>query len=535
LPPNTFAADLAPVLRRYFTSTDQATSSDIYKDAYVPTSEAAGYDAVLDSLLKDRLSAKNPLIQSVTTPQTQQERLTRVIESFDEERPVTGQLQLMIGHVGAGKSLYIRRFKELLIAPELKGKVLWAFVDFNNSPPSLNGAERWFCERFVESFESENAQIDFDSEQIINAVFSADISRNKAIYARLEKIDSREAALQRIRDLNELRSDPQKRAVALCRHFGSERNNTIVCVLDNVDKKDLQTQLDAFQLALWFKSTTRAFVIMQMRDETYERFKDHPPLDSYRSGVVFHISAPRFAAVVSKRLELSLEYLAKNTSDFLSYRLPNGMQVRYPNTRAGEFLKEIYVELFVRRVNVSRMLQGIAGADVRKALDMFFSILVSGYLSEDRITSYAAGARTISIPDSLIIKILMRTDYRFFHDQSGFIKNIFTFDQQMKRPNNFMISNILYFLAVNRKTRGEIGLEGYFSIPRVCDEMALLGYDNDDIFKACSWLLQNELIESDHMKAKDLVFADAVRISSSGFMHLRVLSERRSASIYTHI
>jgi hypothetical protein len=131
--------------------------------------------------------------------------------------------------------------------------------------------------------------------------------------------------------------------------------------------------------------------------------------------------------------------------------------------------------LFVRRVNISRILQGIAGADVRKALEMFLSILISGFLTEDKITSHVAGAKTISIPDSLIIKILMRTDYRFFHDKSGFIKNLFTFKPEMVRPNNFIMVCILYFLATNRKHRGEIGLEGYFSIPRICDEVTLLG------------------------------------------------------------
>jgi len=84
----------------------------------------------------------------------------------------------------------------------------------------------------------------------------------------------------------------------------------------------------------------------------------------------------------------------------------------------------------------------------------------------------------------------------------------------------------LYFLATNRKHRGEIGLEGYFSIPRICDEMTLLGFDGGDSFKACSWLLENELISSDHMKTRGLENSDSVRMSSSGFMHLRVLSER---------
>jgi len=79
--------------------------------------------------------------------------------------------------------------------------------------------------------------------------------------------------------------------------------------MDNVDRLELKNQLDAFQLALWFMHKTRSFVILQMRDETYERYKNQPPLDTFRTGITFHITPPRFLDVVKKRLELSLEYL----------------------------------------------------------------------------------------------------------------------------------------------------------------------------------------------------------------------------------
>jgi hypothetical protein len=57
-------------------------------------------------------------------------------------------------------------------------------------------------------------------------------------------------------------------------------------------------------LSLWFLDQSKVFIILQMRDETYERFKNQKPLDTYKSGVVFHISPPRFLDVVKRRLEL---------------------------------------------------------------------------------------------------------------------------------------------------------------------------------------------------------------------------------------
>jgi hypothetical protein len=76
----------------------------------------------------------------------------------------------------------------------------------------------------------------------------------------------------------------------------------------------------------------------------------------------------------------------------------------------GEFLKSIYLELFERRHNVSRILQALAGRNIRQALEMFVSILNSGHLREEAITSTAVGAGGIAIPEFRVLRILMRTE-----------------------------------------------------------------------------------------------------------------------------
>jgi hypothetical protein len=92
----------------------------------------------------------------------------------------------------------------------------------------------------------------------------------------------------------------------------------------------------------------------------------------------------------------------------------------------------------------------------------------------------------------------MRTEYRFFNNNSGFISNIFYFEEDWQQPNNFIMPEILFWLSDNRKRRGEIGIEGYFSVGRIADELQKHGYVRDDICRACSWLLQRNLIEADH-------------------------------------
>ena len=85
---------------------------------------------------------------------------------------------------------------------------------------------------------------------------------------------------------------------------------------------------------------------------------------------------------------------------------------------------------------------------------------------------------------------------------------------------------VLYYLNRHRKTRGEIGLEGYFTCQRIAGELQKYGYVPEDVRSAIAYLLKKQLIAADHMNFTNVEFSDSVRILASGFMHLRVLPER---------
>jgi hypothetical protein len=526
-PFNTFAAELAPLLRRYFTSTTQNSDPEIYEKAYVGSDDVTEYDRILESLLKERIASRRSLSQELHPTRSKEPKLAAAIGKFKADRSSQGELQLITGGVGTGKSLFARRYKELLQPNEQRQWTHWAFIDFNTAPDPLSSAENWLCQQFVDSFHRENPSFDPYANENLTRIFSQDLQRRRGIYDEIKKkVSAPEAEKARIDDLQRWQSDLQRLALGICRHFAAERREVVVVVMDNVDRLDLEGQLAAFRLSLWFLDQSKAFIILQMRDETYERFKDKPPLDTFRSGVVFHITPPRFLDVVKRRLELSLEYLSENTPETLEYSLSSGIRITYPNSMLGQFLKSIYLELFDRKHNVSRILQGLAGRDVRRALDMFVSILNSGHLQEEAITSTARGAGGIAIPEYRVLRILMRTEYRFFNDNSGFVANIFHFDDAWHQPNNFILPEILFWLCDNRKQRGEIGLEGFFTIDRIADDLQRRGFVRADILASCSWLLRKQLIEADHMNQSKVEFHDSVKVTASGFIHIRILSER---------
>ena len=119
----------------------------------------------------------------------------------------------------------------------------------------------------------------------------------------------------------------------------------------------------------------------------------------------------------------------------------------------------------------------------------------------------------------------MRTNRRFFSRDSGFIQNIFAFDEQSVKPNNFILIEILFFLFNNRKKIGLINVEGYFTCTQVADEMQKLGYVPDDVFLALKQMVRTDLIVTDRMNSIEIAWDDSVRIVAAGWVHLRLLSE----------
>lgn len=527
LRPNEFAAPLAPLLQRYFSSSRETNIREIVERAYVSSDEVTEYDKILESLLKERVSSRrnSGVIEQLHPERSGEDTLKKTIAEFAKESRETGHLQLIQGSVGSGKSLFMERYRQQLQPESAKAVTKWATIDFNNAPVSLVNAEDWLCQTFIDSFQQENSDFDMGAASVIRGIFSRNIQRRKAVYAEFERSSAARAAEARAVDLAKWQDNFQETARGIAEYILGSRNEVLVVVMDNVDRLDLQNQLAAFQLTLWFMQLTKAFVILQMRDETYERFKDKPPLDAYRTGVIFHISPPRFIDVAKRRLELSIESLSDEPDSDRFYEIESGLRIRYTKQDLISYLRKLYNGLFDRRRNISRVLESLAGKDVRRALSMFVSIITSGHLSATAIASNTVGGGEFQLKEHTILKILMRTNHRLFAE-GDFVQNIFSYDDTCEKPDNFLLIEILFYLFQNRKRVGSLGLEGYFSCYEVIDTLQMLGYVPGDVLLGLNRLVKAELIITDRMNSTGVSIEDSVKILAAGWVHLRILSGR---------
>jgi hypothetical protein len=275
------------------------------------------------------------------------------------------------------------------------------------------------------------------------------------------------------------------------------------------------------------KAITRALVLVNLRDSTFEAHRDEPPLDAFVNAINFYVKPPRFAQVIRKRLELVLETLPDEVGSHQRYKLESGTTISYPASRLGEFLLSIYLSLFNRRsMHVASAIEALVAKDVRRALGMFGDIIVSPHVPTSQLTGAALTSGEFRIQETRIIRSLMRGRYKYFNGMSTYVRNVLTADTDHNRPSNLINADILEYLIKNRKTRIDFSQEGFATANTVVAQMGRLGYDEEDALASLRALVRWGLVEPESLVLDELSVDDAVRVHASGFIHMRFFVQR---------
>ncbi|MEK6756218.1 MAG: hypothetical protein AABZ02_08715 [Bacteroidota bacterium] len=528
VPLNNFALELAPILKRYFSSEARIDNDEILTKGYVSSEETTKYDALLETFLRDSLQERHDQWGLNLNPTSREEaKLTGKLGQFTQTNSPDGHLQLIIGGVGSGKSIFTRRYQRHLMPASLRNRTKWAFIDFNDWSGDDKNIERWVCDQFLATFEAQNPEFEIYDADNFEKIFAPLLAkRERTLYVRLKSVAPVEYEIERSRDIRTWTDDRAVFVENLCRYFISDCGEVLVSIFDNVDRLSRDEQIRIFSVAQWFKSLTKSFCVLQLRDETYELYKNEKPLDTYRTAVRFYIRPPRFVDVIKKRVWLAHDYITANLADTLSYRTEDGKRITYKSADLANFLTKLYQEIFHTQRNAARIVESLAGRDTRKSLETFSRIVTSGHLSELSITSIAKGAGGVPLTESDLLCILMRTDYKLFGEATGPISNVFFAESDWARPTILLGLEILNFLIEKRRVVGELGVQGYFTVRHVQDDMENLGFSRSDVLLCVHHLLDRELLVADELKVKAVHEDLSIKVHASGFMHQRILCER---------
>ncbi|MBO6717772.1 MAG: type I restriction enzyme HsdR N-terminal domain-containing protein [Rhizobiaceae bacterium] len=523
---NSLFEELEPLLRRYFNPRDKEFEDEIIKNAYVNTEEVTKYERNFEDFLRNRIiPASDSAGREIETTKRGAPNFGRKLEVLSSRRQPF--MQLVIGGVGAGKTSFLKRYFNYLISDEIKERIVYFRINFNNASEDLSDIRDWVCNSFVECVRDNFAHVvDTRTEEGLLSVFSGEIRDKAGAYSLLRK-SSEQNYLERLgNDMLEWMSKPEVFAKNLARCIAGDRALILVVAFDNVDRREREAQLKIFQTGQWFMNMTKSVCIMTIRDETFEVYKDEKPLDAFLKTGNFYIRPPRFVDMVTKRLNLAISNIENLSAKHFTYEIEGIGRVKYPATSLGSYLTAVYVDLFQKKRRITLVLEGLSGKNARRSLEMFSAVLTSAHFDTREFTSAALTAGAHHIQETTLLRALMRTNYLYFKPGHGFVRNIYDFPLSSERPSHFIKFEILRFLVENRKKMGDTRYEGYFSVEYICKRMNGMGFVQSDTISVLSAMLADELIMSEELTLAPVSFNTAVRVRSSGYIHYRILAQR---------
>src|SRR5262249_45903917 len=157
---------------------------------------------------------------------------------------------------------------------------------------------------------------------------------------------------------------------------------------------------------------------------TYYTHKNRPPLDTVIKEFVFRIESPPFAEVLRRRIQLALSELSTvHKGEVYEYSLESGIRIVYPATEQGLYLACIYKSLYEHDRLLRRMLVGLAGKNIRRAMEIFLDFCKSGHIGHGEILKIRAYKGNYSLPYKIITRVLLRLNRRYYNGDASYVKN----------------------------------------------------------------------------------------------------------------
>jgi energy-coupling factor transporter ATP-binding protein EcfA2 len=513
---NSFGTTIATDFSHIFNPSTPSERVFLAKNGYIHSKRRERYVEPIDRVL--RAAKPNSSIQSEKIEDSG--KPIEILKKFSDPKPLEKKVLLLIGSVGSGKSTFVDYLQEVAIPKDVLNATLWCRLNMNSAPVTPSEIYDWLRKQIVESCRMSYPDKDFDDLDVIMQVFAPEINKFKIGVGRLYQADSPEYNVQLAKYITDQQNDTKINTLAHIRFCCGNANRLLVIVLDNCDKRLRDEQLLMFEVAQWMQGEFRALVILPLREETYDNNRSQPPLDTALKDLVFRIEPPLFQHVLVRRVQLSLNELLQQGKKSFSYNLPNGFRVEYPASDQGYYLSSMLRSIFEHDRYVRRMIVGLAGRNIRRAMEIFLEFCNSGYIGEDQIFKIRQSEGQHILPLNIVARVLLRSNRRFYDSDNSYMKNIFSANMQDDLPNYFIRMMILRWLELKFALPGTGGLKGYYTKLTLKTSLVPHGISEGMLDREIDFLLKSQCIVAEHLRTDTVADDELIRLAPAGFVHL---------------
>ena len=446
-----------------------------------------------------------------------------LISSLQHSKQYEGQILLLLGSVGSGKSTFVDYLQISALPQSLREDTTWLKIDMNQAPPSANGLEVWIIEHLIVDLqEVADPGKDFDHIDTIQEVLHTEINRFKKGELSLLDPDSNDFRKMLAEHIGLLRRDRPKFLHALIRKYCGERGRALIVVLDNTDKRGSEEQLRMFELANYLRTEFRCLVFLPLRDTTFRKYQATPPLDTVIKDLIFSIDPPLLQHVIRDRLGLIARTL-KSQSQHYAFHTRNGMRLTGPRKELHNFLYCLMDSLFADS-SIGELFRRLAGRNIRKGLEIFLDLVRSGVIDGDILLKMRTDPKGNRVPRHLLLQALCRGDRKYFQDGHSWVRNLFHADPTDPLPDPFIRLAVLRLFIQTIEGSPTSRIE-YLSMDVVLHRLHAMGHDPNLVRREILELIKADCIQLESGELLEPMEDDRIRISPAGIQHLRFLNE----------
>lgn len=348
-----------------------------------------------------------------------------------------GEVLVLFGGKGAGKSTFIRRLLRHTPPKWLKENSVSAVVDLLNVPEEKEKVSSEIWRRLV---------ADLDTDGLLTSsreVLLRELFQDRFSVASKQELFGLPKASEIYNDrLNKLTSewkrDLEYCATRLARRF-SDSGKGVIVVIDNTDQYSGDIQDFCFTTAQEISRKLSCATIISMREERFHNSKIHGVLDAFQNSG-FHLSSPKPSEVFLKRLEYTIEILRNPARRAELTPIDDASLIEDCCT----YLRIVADGIRNADSPLNNFLTACGHGDIRLTLDLFRSFLLSGYTNVQEMLD--AGRWHFQIHQ--VIKPVMVPARYFYDEQLSDIPNIFQ-ARDSRLSSHFTSLRILRRLAKN--------------------------------------------------------------------------------------
>lgn len=502
---------------------DPETEDDrgiIVENAYVPSAKREQHiEPIYKEIRKFELpSKKNSTPLATSEPTELVEKISQRIDHKSEAY----SLLLLVGNVGSGKTTFVRYFKKVFLDqqhPDLAKQCDWVFLNMNSAPLSSDEIYSWLKKEVIVQLGKNHNEIDFSSLDVIKKIFRKEIHCFQAGIGQLLVEDSA-SYNKELYDLLKAKTDDISLYLESLLYFLKENFGSLpIIVLDNCDKRNKDEQLLMFQVSQWLRTSYKCIVILPMRDNTYDLYRDEPPLDTVVKDLVFRIDPPDLLKVIQARLDYIIRIT--NQTDSL-YVLQNGFTVSIKKSELIEYFKCIMLAIRNNHM-ASNIFYRLSDRNTRNGIQLFEDFCKSGHVLADDIFKIRATGKEYELPSYKFLNALLRKNRRYFNGEESNFANLFYSSYSDDFPDPFVRIDILQWLKANNSKEGPSKSKGMFPVNSVIRDMQLIGHNSDVVQRELNYFIKRGLVISESLM-NCIDKNDLVKIALPGLLHLNLLN-----------